>query len=80
MFQPMNFGNAVNKTDFMLYSVSVALGLAIIFANYYMSVAESQQTGGLGSYLERIITRMDTVSGQLSAWGAIDVRKELNSF
>ena len=76
----MTITKRINKTDWMLYSVSVLLGVSIVLSNYYVNTMDETRQNDVGRYLENIISRMDAVSGQLSAWGTIDVRKELGRY
>ncbi|HEY9685691.1 MAG TPA: hypothetical protein V6C52_01815 [Coleofasciculaceae cyanobacterium] len=81
MSQLVSFGKKISKIDCALYVVSALLGVAIVVSNYHTSTVDtSQVASGLDRYMEKIITRMDSVSGQLGAWGAIDIRKETGGY
>lgn len=64
-----------SKTDVTLYAIGALLGVAIVISNYYAGAMETRNSNPVDRYLERIISRMDAVSGQLSTWGAIDIRQ-----
>lgn len=66
----------VKKTDWVFYSLSVFVGMAIVISNAGTGMAQpSQSSDRLDRYLVNIINRMDAVSGQLGAWGNIDIRQ-----
>ena len=64
-----------SKTDMMFYAVSILVGALIVVGNYQLAATQEmvQRDGFRSDYMEQIISRMDMVSGQLSAWGSMDV-------
>ena len=66
-----------SKTDMMFYAVSIVMGALIVIGNYQLAATQEmmQRDGAVNDYMEQIISRMDMVSGQLSAWGSMDIRQ-----
>lgn len=75
MTQLIAVGKGVSKTDWMLYGVSLLLGAAVVLSNYYIRPDDHIMTAD--TYMKQILARMDAVSGQLSTWGAVDIRRDL---
>lgn len=52
------------------------VGVMIVATNASVGQAEPvREQNKLDSYLGKVLSRMDAVSGQLSAWGNIDIRQ-----
>lgn len=68
----------VKRVDWLFYGCGMALSLGIVLGNYYdvSSQTPAAPKESVHQSLEKIINRMDSVSTQLSAWGAIDVRHD----
>jgi hypothetical protein len=61
------------KVDFILYGLNMVLGLGIVLAN---DLPAPERTASLAdSYLEKVLSRMDTVSMQLAHWESLDINQ-----
>ena len=62
----------VSKPDMIIYGMAVLLGLGIVVANNVEKPA--YQKTAMDTYMEKMLSRMDTVGVKLAEWQAQDTR------
>lgn len=63
----------VSRIDFALYALSVLVGISIVCINNMPEPTQSPMM--LESYMEKVLTRMGSVSAHLARWESLDVRQ-----
>ena len=63
----------IAKADLMIHGSAVLLGVMIVLANAQGLVDKPATKYPADSYMEKILSRMDGASAQLSRWERLDV-------